>query len=400
MALSPKQRRFFNTKLPRMTIVEGCISSGKTFTCNHKAVKQILEMRHLPGLIMFVGRTLATLEKNVLRPLSEMYRGIFEYSITQKKAKLGNILIDLEGCNDASAEVKIRGTTAKLIYGDELTIWNRDFLVRCMGSLRVPGAVFLGTTNPGTPTNFVMTDYLRKKDKLGILNIQFTMDDNPSLTEEYKRQVNMEYTGVYHDRFIKGLWVHAEGRVYGIFDEKIHVVPTVPRNYTKYYLSCDYGTQNPFALGLWGLCDGVWYKVKEYHYSGRDSLRQKTDGEYAKAQNEFISDLKYKPPVVIDPSAASYALELGKHGYVTIPANNNVADGIRVTGNLLNQGRIKINDCCKHTIEEFSLYIWDRKAIEERPVKENDHHMDETRYFCYTILSAYTDWSAQVGRAS
>lgn len=378
--------------LPRMTICEGAISSGKTFICNHKAIEHIVNNYTNQGLIFFVGRTLTTLERNVLEPLALQYGRDFKYSLNQKKASICGIRIELEGCNDISAEAKIRGSTAEFIYGDELTLWNRPFLVRCMGSLRTPNACFLGTTNPDSPMNFVKSDYLDRKDELGLKNIKFDMKDNPSLTQEYIDQVSKEYLGVFHDRFIKGLWVQATGRIYDMFNEKINVVPSEQRAYTRYYVSCDYGTQNPTTFGLWGLHNAIWYKIKEYHYSGREQSKQRTDRQFADDYIKFVGDLPITA-MIVDPSAASFIAELRQRYVPVIPADNSVLDGIRLTGSLLESGKIKICDCCKETIREFGLYTWNEKIQDEDvPVKENDHHMDDTRYFCKTILDKAKQW--------
>lgn len=41
---------------------------------------------------------------------------------------------------------------------------------------------------------------------------------------------------------------------------------------------------------------------------------------------------------------------------------------------------------CKDAIREFSLYRWDEKAGKDAVIKENDHAMDDIRYFCYIVL--------------
>lgn len=381
MGLSPKQKELLKESLPRMTIIDGCISAGKTWISNHKAMEHIINNYKKLGLIFFVGRTLTTLDQNVLEPLSLQYGNMFKYSINQKKASICGIEIRLVGCNDMPSEFKIRGSTAEFIYGDEITLWNKPFLTRCMGSLRVPGASFLGTTNPDSPANFVKTEYLDRKEKLGVRNISFNMDDNPSLTDEYKKQVDMEYSGVFHDRFIKGLWTLAEGLIYP--DYKQAIVPTVDRNYTEYQISCDYGIQNPFVFGLYGLCNSVWYKVKEYHHSGRETQQQKTDGEYYDELVKFAEGLQIRR-IIIDPSATSFITLIRRKGKFSVTAaDNSVLDGIRETASALKQGILKINDCCIESIKESQIYSWSDNG-EDVPIKENDHHADETRYFVKT----------------
>ena len=61
-------------------------------------------------------------------------------------------------------------------------------------------------------------------------------------------------------------------------------------------------------------------------------------------------------------------------------------DGIRRTAVYLKNGNIKIHRSCADSIAEFGLYRWDEKATEDKVIKENDHAMDEIRYFCNTIM--------------
>jgi phage terminase large subunit len=68
-----------------------------------------------------------------------------------------------------------------------------------------------------------------------------------------------------------------------------------------------------------------------------------------------------------------------------LKANNDVLDGIRETATAMHTGKIKINPECEATIFELQSYVWDESAGEDRPVKENDHSLDSTRYLCYTL---------------
>ncbi|SDL38537.1 phage terminase, large subunit, PBSX family [Bacillus toyonensis] len=232
----------------------------------------------------------------------------------------------------------------------------------------------------------------QKKEK-NLLHLKFSMDDNLSLDEKTKRRYHRMYSGVFYRRYIKGEWAAASGLIFDMFDEKLHKVDSVDRNYVEYYVSCDYGTQNAMAYGLWGKCieEGdkeVWYKIKEYHYSGRDTEKQKTDQEYYEDYERFVGDLPIKGTVV-DPSAASFIAVLMRNKRKVYKARNNVKEGIGNVGIALNTGRAYFNDCCVETFKEFASYIWDEKAIqrgEDKPLKENDHHMDETRYFINTII--------------
>ena len=283
------------------------------------------------------------------------------------------------------AEAKIRGSTAEFIYGDELTLWNRAFLTRCMGSLRTEGAVFLGTTNPDTPMNFVKRDYIDRAEELKLLNLKFKMEDNPSLTKEYIDQVSKEYSGVFHDRFIKGLWVQAEGLVYSCFDKNKHTLKAceMPGSFEKYWIGVDYGMVNPMAMALWGLSAGVYYCIKEYYHRG--AAQAVTDEDYYKALEALADDIKVEA-VIVDPSAKSFINLIRKRGrFVVRGAKNDVLPGISECLAALSKGIIKISECCENFIREFSLYAWDLDSVTDKPIKEADHMMDQFRYMVYTL---------------
>ena len=198
------------------------------------------------------------------------------------------------------------------------------------------------------------------------------------------------YTGVFFKRYILGLWVVAEGIVYDMFDAAKHVISELKDLITDtYYVSCDYGTQNATVFLLW--CKdktGKWIAIREYYYSGRDESEQKTDSEYADDLEKWLNGIKPRK-IIIDPAAASFIAELRKRRYEVKKARNDVIDGIRYVGSMLNQEKIAIHESCTNTIKEFNSYIWDAKACErgeDKPIKQHDHAMDALRYFCYTIL--------------
>ena len=91
--------------------------------------------------------------------------------------------------------------------------------------------------------------------------------------------------------------------------------------------------------------------------------------------------------VVIDPSAASFITTVFRHGaFRVVKANNDVLDGIRRTAVYLKSGRLKVHRRCRDTIREFGLYRWDEDSTVDKVIKEDDHAMDDIRYFCNTIL--------------
>lgn len=213
------------------------------------------------------------------------------------------------------------------------------------------------------------------------------MEDNFSLAQETKDMYERSFSGVFYDRYIKGLWVLAEGLVYPMFDKSKHVLEEYnPSSYVEYYISIDYGTLNPCSMGLWAVENDKAVRIDEYYYDGRSKGVLKTDEEYYQALENLAGDKKICY-VIIDPSASSFITCIRRHGkFVVRQARNSVIDGIRETATLISSGRILICKNCADILKEFALYRWDERSAEDKVIKEHDHAMDEMRYFCYTIL--------------
>ena len=390
MIYTRKQRalmRLWQTdSLKRINILEGSVSSGKTWVSLVLWAFWVHEMPDAPDcLYLMSGRSLTTLKRNCLLLLQSLVgESNFRFSISAKEGWLFGRHILLEGANDAQAESKIRGLTLQGAYCDEATKLPEDFFAMLLSRLRKPVAKLICTTNPDSPSHWLKTNYIERQDELDLYDEKFILDDNTTLPKEYVENIKKEYTGVFYDRFILGKWVQAQGLIYPMYQ---NALKTPPDGEAKQYgLSIDYGTQNAFAGLLWGLYGEVWYAVAEYYYSGRDSMAQKTDEEYAQDLDEFVrpySDGRIE--TIIDPSAASFITLLQKRGgYRVRHADNAVADGIRETATALQKGLVKISPACKNWIKEVEGYVWDEKAGEDRPVKEADHLMDSMRYFVKT----------------
>lgn len=378
-------------KLKRINLLEGSVRSGKTWISLVAWAFLVASMPKDKNYLM-VAKTLTSLRRNCLDLLQDLVgTNNFNYSLSKKEAILFGRLVYLEGVNDARAESKIRGMTLQGAYCDELTLFTEDFFSMLLSRLSSKNAKLIATTNPDSPYHWLMDKYIERENELDMLVLKFLIDDNPYLDPEYVANLKKEYTGVFYDRFILGLWTVAEGLIFPEAAEGRYNVPfDANRKYTSYIVSIDYGTLNPCSMGLWGLSQGTWYRIKEYYHSGRDTRRQLTDEEYYDKLVGLIDGLPVRE-IIIDPSAASFIATIRKHGrYHVRKADNAVLDGIRNTAKALQNGSVRICNNCKNTIAEFSAYRWDEKSQEDKPVKENDHAMDDIRYFVNTVIAKST----------
>lgn len=382
-------RAFKEKKLKRINILHGSVRSGKTWISLVLWAFWVMTSPKDKNYLM-VAKTLTSLKRNCLDLLESLVgKNNFSYSIGQKEGVLFGRKIYLEGVNDARAESKIRGMTLQGAYCDELTLFTEDFFSMLLSRLSEPKAKLFGTTNPDSPNHWIKTNYINRQDELDLFIMQFLIEDNTTLDSSYVESLKKEYVGVFYNRFILGLWVIAEGLVYPMFDKKRHVVDECPEpkdEYFEYYISIDYGTINPCSMGLWRVERERAIRVKEMYFDSRKKKHQATDEEYYSMLDELAGD-KLINCVIVDPSAASFIETIRRHGKFSVrKANNDVLDGIRVTGTLLQNGKILIHSSCEDAIREFGVYRWDDKANEDRVIKEFDHAMDETRYICNTIL--------------
>lgn len=380
-------------ELRRINLLEGSVSSGKTWI---SLVLWAFWVATMPQdkLYLMCAKSLTTLKRNCLILLQELVgQRNFTFSIPAKEGYLFGRRVLFEGANDARSESKIRGMTLQGAYCDELTQFPEDFFAMLLSRLRVPGAKLIATTNPDSPSHWLKANYIDRADELDFLDLKFTIDDNTTLDLEYVENIKREYTGVFYDRFILGKWCLAEGLVYDLTGVD-YIVDELPEGSYAYYVSIDYGTLNPCSMGLWALdrAQGVAYRIREDYYSGRDKRALKTDEEYHEALVKLAGELPIEA-VIVDPSAASFIETIRRHGLFSVrKAKNDVLPGIRLTASLLQRGRIKILRCCENAIREFGLYSWDSKAQEDKVIKENDHAMDDIRYFAMTILRKEFRW--------
>lgn len=387
LMLSRKQNEYIRESNSRWNLKIGAVRSGKSFVdVAYVILSRLRAVKDEPGLNVILGVSKETIERNVLEPMREIYTDAIVGTINSRNiAYIAGVPVYCLGAEKVSQVAKIQGSSIKYCYGDEIAKWNREVFAMLQSRLDKPYSRFDGSCNPEYPGHW-LKDFIDKPDIDAYIQ-HYTIFDNPYLPQEYVDNLCKEYEGtVYYGRYIQGEWTLAEGLIYPMYKDAICEPPEGRAG--QYVLSIDYGTQNAFSAGLWGKYDGIWYRLKEYYYSGRNTGTQKTDEEYAQDLDEFIKEVPIADRIrtIIDPSAASFITLLKKRGkYHVIQADNDVADGIRETATALKKGLIKISPDCKDWAKEVQGYVWDDKALDDRPVKVDDHAMDDTRYFVKTM---------------
>ena len=375
-------------------ICDGSIRSGKTVCMTVGFF--LWSMSTFSGeKFAICGKTIESLRRNVILNLRDWIPEDIE--ITEKRAE--NKLIVSDGCGrentyflfggrDESSYMLVQGITLAGALLDEVALMPRSFVEQVCARCSVLGSKLWFNCNPAGPEHWFNKTWIQRAKDLNALHLHVTMADNLSLAKEIRERYERMYVGVFYRRYILGEWCTAEGLVYQ-FDREIHTVDELPEEFRKrgeWYISCDYGTLNPFSAGLWCVYRGKAIRIAEYYYSGRESSAMKTDEEYY-AEIEKLASGRDIRSIIVDPSAASFIACIRRHGRFSVrKARNEVLDGIRQTAAMLQAGVIKIGVKCEDAIREFGLYRWEEKGEVDRVVKENDHAMDDIRYFCATVM--------------
>lgn len=378
-------------------ICDGAVRSGKTVCMSLSFV--FWTFSSFDGQTFAIcGKTVTSLKRNVIRPLIENlsplgfkceYKQSASYLDVHFKNRTNRFY--MFGGKDEGSAALIQGMTLAGLMLDEVALMPRSFVEQALARCSVSGSRFWFNCNPEHPFHWFYLEWIKKANQKNALYLHFTMNDNPSLSKSMKNRYENLYSGAFYQRFIKGKWAAASGLVYPMFSTNKHVVKELPEKFEEFVVSCDYGIVNPTSFGLWGKNSNKWYRVKEYYYNSRITHQHYTDEEYYTKLENLIEGRAVKS-VVVDPSASSFIECIRRHGkYRVIPAKNEVSAGINLVARGLKENKLFFHESCKDSLREFMLYRWDDSGKGDCVKKENDHAMDDIRYFVTTVMKPSTD---------
>ena len=387
----------------RLNILHGSVRSGKTTNTLALAPQRFLKAPK--GDIIITGKTERTAYRNVVKPLQTMFGGRrVRYAKGSGEGRLGSRDFYVIGGNDEAAEGKLRGLTVAYWLADELTLNPESFVTQGLARMSPEGACADWTMNPGPPKHYVKTDYIDREAELDAKVWHFLLGHNPNLPPSYVENLKREYGGpgtLYYQRYIDGLWVLAEGTIYEMFNEAVHVAQRLPSTLPDHLdLSGDYGTSNATSIGLYASWDRPLaepgfeglrsIRVGGYYHDGRKD-GQRTDLQHVRAAYlvlEALAHMVSRRPsaklseliryLILDPSAASFKAEWREQGFSVRDADHDVIEGIRTQAKMLTSGAYKLGPDIsnKPCIDEYGAYVWDKRAQErgeDKPLKNNDH---------------------------
>ena len=382
-----------------ISVAEGAVRAGKTVD-NIAAFAYMID-RGVPDRIhLATGSTSANAKLNIGDAnglgLEYIFRGRCRWTKYKGNEALvikshgRNYVVIFAGAAKADSYKKIRGNSYGMWIATEINLHHEDTIKEAFNrQLAAKVRKVFWDLNPSAPGACIYKKYIDRFESQynNRYNYQhFTIRDNATITAQRLAEIEAQYdaNSIWYKRDILGQRCIAEGLVYPVFGKDCIVEP-IAEPCERYVISMDYGIQNPTAMILWGKHGDTWYALKEFYHSGRETGSQKTDQQYYDELEKLAGDLNVES-LIVDPSATSFiALVRQKHRFKVRKAINDVVDGIQKTAACLSNGKIKICVCCERSIQEFGLYSWDDKAVEDTPIKENDHAMDAIRYFVNTM---------------
>ena len=374
MIFSPMQKEFWRNCNHRWNVKTGATRSGKTYQDFFLIPKRLLAVEGKEGLNVILGNTRETIRRNILLPMQQMYG--LEY--------VGNLKADNScdmfgqkvfclGADNVNRVDKVRGSSIKYCYGDEVTTWNKDVFDMLKSRLDKPYSRFDGTCNPDNPRHWFKQFLDSDAD---IYKQAYTIDDNPFLPPEFVENLKREYSGtILYDRYIKGLWVAAEGVIYKLFadhPERFIVDDIQGQQIRHAVIGVDFGGgTSAHAFSCTGFTTGGAIVTL-------DEYREQAALEPTKLENDFVDFVKRCQMrwLVTDvwcdsaeqtlinglrAAAAKNHLAVNIGNAMKKPINNR----IRALCLLMGAGRYFINKKCVETIDALKTAVWDAKKLTE-----------------------------------
>lgn len=398
MRLSDKQKEYWTAPFHRWNIKHGGTRTGKTYLDYYMIPRRIRERRGEDGLIVLLGNTKGTLQRNIVDPMQQIYGSACITDIrSDNTASIFGERVYCLGADNRKHVDRLRGSSIKYAYGDEIVTWNEEVFEMLKSRLDKPYSCFDGTCNPKDPDHWVKKFLDSDAD---IFSQQYSIFDNPFLDARVKAEMMKEHKGVFYDRYILGLWTVAEGLVFPDFaeDETQYLTTDLKRSYSKVTIGADFGgNESATSFHAIGYENGYERLIvlEEAALPVSETIDAKKICDafilfYKKIREEygrvaFVFGDSAAPTMI--NSLVSACKDTGlPYRNITGCRKNEVSQRPITVDRLLNTGRLFIAPSCRNLRKALSALRWDEKK-KDRPEDKNIGNInDYWDSFCYTWL--------------
>lgn len=407
--LSPKQIEYTKNATHRWNVKSGAVRSGKSFVDTANVIpERIIERIGLPGLVLILGVSRETVERNVLQPMREIFGNrISAIKPSTNTAILFGQEVYCLGAEKVSQVAKIQGSSIKYCYGDEIAKWNKSFFEMLKSRLDKPYSCFDGACNPEHPTHW-LKEFLDSDADIYLQH--YELFDNPHLPQAYVENLCKEYEGtILYDRLILGLWKRAEGAIYRkyadnpvafavagktIIDKPLERRPKIQR----IVVGVDFGgnqSGHSFVATAF-LRDGRVVPVASRRVMAKDFGKpidaSILDGlvcdfvEFVIGKYGGVTALYWDNAETVLGNTIRNAIA-GKWPEISVrPAwKVKIRDRINATLRLMGAGRLQLTEDCESLSTAFQEAVWNDKKQEDERLDDGTSDIDSLDAFEYTI---------------
>lgn len=372
MNFSEKQKEFLHNATHRWNIKSGATRSGKTYLDYFVIPKRIRAVKGKDGLVVLLGNTKGTLQRNIIEPLQKIWGCKYVSDIrADNTAYMFGEKVHCLGADKINQVDRLRGSSIKYCYGDEVVTWHKDVFDMLKSRLDKDYSKFDGTCNPENPQHWFKAFLDSDAD---IYLQEYTIDDNPFLHESVKENLKREYMGsVFYDRYILGKWVNSEGLIYRLLaDNKDRYMvdkKDLPPLY-DYFIGEDFGKSksgHAIVLSATGT-DGKLYFLKSVYKKADGTLVEDLIDWSVDTFEKYYEDYPYFFDVYPDSAESSLINSIrAKSRFRVYPSiKPEIINRIRVMQKLLSTDSVRFvkgeND---ELVKAFSEAMWDAKSLED-----------------------------------
>lgn len=399
--LTSKQIEYTENATHRWNIKSGAVRSGKSFVDTAAVVpERIIERKGKSGLSVIIGVSKSTVERNVLKPMREIYgpKRIGDIVSSTNTATLFGEEVYCLGAEKISQVAKIQGASFKYVYGDEVAKWNKEVFEMLKSRLDKPYSCFDGACNPENPTHwlkkFIDSDadiYLQK----------YTIFDNPYLPPEFVKELCKEYEGtIYYERLIEGKWKRAEGAIFRRFADspEAFIRPADRSRLSRIVIGVDFGGNGSghafVATGFYS--DGRIQPLMSRKHMNKDFQQGIDANILGDLFLQFVQDvvIVYGMPerVYWDNAETVLGTSIRNVCKIRFPAirvmpaaKKRIKDRIDFTVRLLGAGLFSMTEECETLREAMEDAVWNPKSAEDERLDDGSTDIDSLDAYEYTI---------------